>query len=332
MKHKGLLQRGTHVWFVALLLLFVAAGQVSAAYTVLVATDGVERTTSYDLIREYGSDGTLVQDFSDPFPESHLRWSDMQLVNGTVYTLSHKYTNTYTWNYAGLTYDGTKNIPGGGKNLEPQDSTFSPDGTKYLVMNPATTRGIQRFEFPSGTWVDKFITPDATSAGFCYGPDGNVYIADTAGWIRRYDGTTGAKIDDWTNVSGGLRKLQWHDGFLYAAAYGLSGNEIYKIDPTTGAPTIYLSTDSITGADMIRDFAWAPDGELVVSTTNNLSSAADYYLINKIYRFDAATGALLGEIATLPEYARPDALIVIPEPATMSLVLLGLPMVIRRRR
>lgn len=51
-----------------------------------------------------------------------------------------------------------------------------------------------RFNPASGALIGKFVLPisGATLLGITFGYDGNLYVADNSGYIRRFDGSTGS--------------------------------------------------------------------------------------------------------------------------------------------
>ncbi|MEZ6095178.1 MAG: hypothetical protein R3C03_13270 [Pirellulaceae bacterium] len=84
-----------------------------------------------------------------------------------------------------------------------EDLTFGPDGNIYV----GSTSGVMRVNATTGA-ITTFIANGtgglSLAAGLEFGPDGNLYVGDQNGnAIRRYDGTTGAYIDNYaTGING----------------------------------------------------------------------------------------------------------------------------------
>jgi len=315
-------REGTTVCLIAALLLCVAAGPTSA-YTVVVCTDGVERPESLDKIYEYSSAGSLLLTYEDPFPESELRWSGMEIDNdGMLYLPSMNYDNVYQWDSSDGSYV-TRFTSGGGMN-EPMGAGFSPDGSIYYAVSTHYDFGVARYNGVTGEFIDKFITPETYSAGLTVGPNGNLWISTTGGSVQEWSATTGLKIRDFAGGYGNWAGAQkWHDGDLYFK----QGGRIIRIDGD-GTPLgeFVVSGSMPDGSDVISSFDWGPDGDLYVCASANV------YANNYVYRFNGSTGAYIDTFATLPADGRPSGLVFTPEPATVGLLLLGLPFILRRRR
>jgi DNA-binding beta-propeller fold protein YncE len=126
-----------------------------------------------------------------------------------------------------------------------------------------------------------------------FGPDGNLYVSSTAdSKVVRYNGTTGAFIDDFvaTGVGGLLYPFGLvfrPDGNLYVVSYGT--NKVVRYDGT-GVP---FPAPGQSGADFAtaglnnpEGLAFGPGGNLYVSST------AD----SRVVRFNGATGAYMSDL------------------------------------
>ncbi|MCA9184992.1 MAG: hypothetical protein KDA99_05210, partial [Planctomycetales bacterium] len=80
-----------------------------------------------------------------------------------------------------------------------EDIAFGPDGNIYAAD---LYGGVLKFDATTGTSLGTFVSIGSggltSAAGIEFGPDGSLYVADQdADVVRRYDGTTGAYIDDY---------------------------------------------------------------------------------------------------------------------------------------
>ncbi len=128
--------------------------------------------------------------------------------------------------------------------------------------------------------------------GLAYGPDCNLYVVsrDTSS-ILRYDGVTGAFLDEFVSPgSGGLRVPQnlrfGSDGLLYVVDSALDG--VLRFDSDTGAFVDMFVESGSGGLDQPLGFCFAPDGNLYVSGGSNRA----------ILRFDGKSGAFLDTFVT----------------------------------
>lgn len=304
--------------FVAVLLMFCVVPV--GAYTVAVCTDGLG-VASKDGVYEFDSSGTLLAKTYHSFAPNSRRWQNLEYKDGLVYATSIEVGHTYYWNTSDGSWAGY--WAAGSNVYEPVGSVFSPDGSYYYVLSSSSSKGVARYNAATGTFIDKFITTETTGAGIGIDPNGDLYITGQDGWTRKYSGTTGAKIGD----SGGsldpwTKEPTWHDGDIFVAQAG----RIVRYDGTTfaGKGEFVVSGSIPDGANSIGAFAWTPDGDLLVAASNS------GYATNKVYRFNGTTGAYIDEFCTLS--ARPTGIAFVPEPATMGLVLLGMPMIVRLRR
>ena len=205
-----------------------------------------------------------------------------------------------------------------------------PNGN-YLVSG-VDSGNILEYQ-PDGTLVGEFV-PGSSShlsspGGMALGADGNLYVADYgAGKIVRFDGNTGAYIDDFvaSGLSNPLGIEFGPDGNLYVANRGSAG--VLRYDGTTGVLDSGFSVASISGAE---DLTFGPDGNIYVgsaagvikvdavtgATTTfiangsgglGLAAGVDFGPDGKLYvadqnndvirRYDAATGAYIDDYVT----------------------------------
>ncbi len=170
-----------------------------------------------------------------------------------------------------------------------EDITIGPDGAVYVA---SFTDGVYRLDASTGANLGLFVPIGSggllSAAGIDFGPDGNLYIADQDGdAIRRYDGSTGAYIDDYATGVNGPAYMDFDADQRVTVGdpnYGLVGH--YAFDEGSGAvavdsssygwdgahagPSDPLHVDGVVGTgalDFAGDFdqvviADAPDGHL----------------------------------------------------------------------
>jgi hypothetical protein len=173
-----------------------------------------------------------------------------------------------------------------------------------LVGNLLVNEGnrVDRYDRITGAFLGTFVAQGsgglAGGLGMRFGPDGNLYIANTnfptnTFNVLRYNGTTGAFIDEFVaSGSGGLGGnadlLFGPDGHLYVA--DLQNNVVRRYNGTTGA---FIDTFA-SGGGLANPFglAFGPDCDLFVSGSINSSPP------NSVFRYDGATGAFRGVFAT----------------------------------
>src|SRR5262249_35749392 len=119
--------------------------------------------------------------------------------------------------------------------------------------------------------------------GIIFGTDGNLYVADengntsNKGSIVRFDGTTGAFIDNFVaSGSGGLAHAQYlvfgPDGNLYVSSENAQGaatvsGEILRYDGKTGAFLGTYVPSGSGGLDLPFGMTFGADGNLYVASS-----------------------------------------------------------------
>jgi hypothetical protein len=171
---------------------------------------------------------------------------------------------------------------------------------------------VLRYDGASGAFVDTFVPKHSGGMnqpyGVLFGPDGNgdgrkdLYVSTGENGgpgqlkaVLRYDGVTGALIDEFTK-GGDLQSptgiIFGPDGSLYVATgTGGSGGRVAHYDGRTGA---FLGDFVAPGSGGLR----APSG-MVFGPSGNNSKKLDLYVSSRathnILRYDGSTGAFLGD-------------------------------------
>ncbi|MEM9354842.1 MAG: hypothetical protein AAGB04_01395 [Pseudomonadota bacterium] len=123
-----------------------------------------------------------------------------------------------------------------------------------------------------------------------YGPDGNAYVASIMGKVVRYNGTTGAFIDNFVpEGTGGLSTPTGltfgPDGNLYVGDFG--SNAVLRYKGETGEfVDVFASGAGLNNPNPGLEFG--PDGNLYVTSTDSASNGVD-----QILRYDGTTGAFI---------------------------------------
>lgn len=139
--------------------------------------------------------------------------------------------------------------------------------------------------FTTGTQAD-------LSIGLAFGPDGNLYRThDPAGFIRQYDGQSGAYLGDFAEIEDGGAThgvVFGPDENLYVARHrgAFEPGEILRFDGQTGDfMDVFAVADAAGG---LRGITFGPDGDLYASF--DASSPG-------VLRFDGVTGQSKGVFA-----------------------------------
>jgi WD40 repeat protein len=183
--------------------------------------------------------------------------------------------------------------PGSGGLVMPAKMLLGPDGRLYVADCAPSHRNVKRYT-TSGQYIDDFLPVGSGSCyGMAFGPDGNFYavsILAVPATIRRYDGVTGAFMDEF--VPGGSGGLSYPisivfgpDGRLYAGDN--SDGVIRRYDASTGAFVDAFAQTTPT---------FGPSGIVI--------SGGTLYVVGfggaQIRGFDLATGTLVASFGVGP--------------------------------
>lgn len=143
------------------------------------------------------------------------------------------------------------------------------------------------------TFTDAFVGAGdgglSSPRGITFGPDGNLYVANTdADNVLRYDAATGAFVDVFVpSGSGGLdfpRDIEFHDGDLFVAS-DLT-HSVLRFNGSTGAFVSEFIASGSGGLERPRGLLFGANNDLYVA-----SAGED----DAILRYDATTGAFIDE-------------------------------------
>src|ERR1043166_4510364 len=185
----------------------------------------------------------------------------------------------------------------------PEAVVFGPDQNLYFTS--LRSASVERYNGDTGNYIGRFASaPLHAPEGLTFGPDGNLYVVDrvpltgtqnTAGAVLRFDGATGAFIDEFVKQgSGGYDNpggiAFGPDGNLYVTSGTQSQNgpavantRILRFDGHTGAfKDIFVSPNS-GGLENPFSLIFGPDGNLYVSAVTR----------NSVLRYNGKTGAFI---------------------------------------
>jgi len=200
----------------------------------------------------------------------------------------------------------------GTTNPIPFDMAFGPDDNLYVTGRG--NKSVWRYDGSTGQFIDAFTstaTFGSEAQGLTFGADGNVYVADGFN-VDRYNPTTGAFMSHFA-TGGGLERAGevrfGLDGNLYVV-----GNSLLKFNGRTGA---FISNLSFIRSE---NFAFGLDGNLYTSG----DSGIDQYNTSGTFLNHFTQNGSGG-------LSSPGAIVFVPEPGTM-MVMVWLSMILLRRR
>ncbi len=147
---------------------------------------------------------------------------------------------------------------------------LGPNGNVFV--SSFGTNEILEFQ-PDGTFVGVFATTSDVSilgpSDAVFGPDGNLYVSGlTSGGIGRYDGSTGAGIDQFVppgqNNLNRTEMMEWGpDGNLYVCSASTNNVKVYAPDGTFQGNAFPPGTGGMSDP---HDLAFRPGGTLLVAS------------------------------------------------------------------
>jgi hypothetical protein len=189
--------------------------------------------------------------------------------------------------------------------IQPYAVLFGPHDHNLYVSSgqfggPGHLKAILRYDGVTGAFLGQFAdsTHLTSPRGIIFGPDGNLYVADgngdadgnkiNDGRIVRYNGVTGAFIDEFVPISGngGMSHPQ---GLVFGPSVedpnkldlyvtnAFSNNSVLRFDGTTGAFLGEFVASGSGGLDHPGGLVFGPDGSLYVSQFGSSNPVISHY-------------------------------------------------------
>ncbi len=189
-------------------------------------------------------------------------------------------------------------------HVEKLEDRLCPSGG-YLLVSSLDTDSVIRYDETTGAYVDTFVPPKSGGlrhpANLIFGPDHNLYVGSGTIWdsgdghkaVLRYNGTTGAFLDDFADanqVTDPRTVLFGPDGNLYVDD-GNGTGAVLRYDGTTGAFLGDFVPYGSGGLSHPSGMVFGPDGKNDGKLDLYVASAGT----NNVLHFDGTTGAFLGQ-------------------------------------
>jgi sugar lactone lactonase YvrE len=194
--------------------------------------------------------------------------------------------------------------PASGGLTRPRVPKFGPDstgdGVNELYVASADTDEILRYDGSTGAFLDVFVSQGSgglnAPADLEFAPDGNLYVSTLEnvspeiGKVLRYDGHTGAFLQEIANGLNGALGLSWNDDALYISTQ--FANQVLKYD--SSGLNVFVPAGS-GGLDGPRHALFGTDA--------NGDARQDLYVASQntrqVLRYDGVTGNFIDVFATM---------------------------------
>jgi hypothetical protein len=205
--------------------------------------------TTNSVLRYDGATFQYLGAFVSPGSGGLLYPTDLVFANGDLFVTSANTDAVLRYNGQTGSFIGAF-VASGTNGINRPTNLLVHNGQLFVGAWQDTAPGeVHRYDLATGAFIDKFVAPGAGGlddpVGMAFGPDGNFYVAEFApvetggnNAILRYDGTTGAFIDEFVpEGSGGLIRpagIQFGpDGNLYVV--NLDGDSVLRYHGASGA-------------------------------------------------------------------------------------------------
>lgn len=303
-----------------------ALAQTGNPNDIYVLADGTSEVYQYDRDSPWPYvPGTYTGVLTSPWDRVFSNAAQTQSNSPYLGAVAGPSDNFFVGGFSGLTeIDSTtgafvQSIGGGGLRLGPAEA---PNGN--IVVGGPT--GVEEYNSTSGAFV-RTVTGTGNGYNLHTFKGGEMFVANWSGGsgfgIERYNFVSGLSSGATIPTSFAPQEIGiGPDGALYATALyegpGVEGLWRYDFGTTTWSQ--FIDVQSLTGGGP-HGFTWDPVTLDIYMAFNS----------GEIYRFDVA-GTFLNLIDTVPTKLT-DILfkVVVPEPATLSLLVLGGLFLVRRR-